>query len=150
MDAGFAISSRQRSIGFRRNGSLPSTTSATATTTTAARATASLWNPRRYSAVTSTQRSSTTAVNGESTSTTAADATDSMPTTNIRLNVYEKARTVTSVSTSGTLCTISAHDGIQGSPFGSFVDYVLDDDGNPVLLMNEMSMHTINIQKTYP
>lgn len=64
----------------------------------------------------------------------------------IRLNVYEKARTVTSVCTSGTLCTISSHEGIEGSPFGSFVDYVLDDDGNPVFLMNEMSMHTINIK----
>lgn len=64
----------------------------------------------------------------------------------IRLNVYEKARTVTSVCTSGTLCTISSHEGIDGSPFGSFVDYVLDDNGNPVFLMNEMSMHTINIK----
>ena len=42
---------------------------------------------------------------------------------------------------------MSSHEGIEGSPFGSFVDYVLDDEGNPVLLMNEMSMHTINIQK---
>lgn len=65
----------------------------------------------------------------------------------IRLNIYEKARTVTSVCTSGTLCTTSVHDGIQGAPFGSHVDYVLDDDGNPVLLMNEMSMHTINVHK---
>ncbi|KAL3937957.1 MAG: hypothetical protein SGBAC_007039 [Bacillariaceae sp.] len=65
----------------------------------------------------------------------------------IRLNLFEKAKTVTSVCTSGTLCTMSSHEGIEGSPFGSFVDYVLDDDGNPVLLMNEMSMHTINIQK---
>lgn len=65
----------------------------------------------------------------------------------IRLNVFEKARTVTSVCTSGTLCTVSATDGIQGSPFGSFVDYVLDDNGLPVLLMNDMSMHTININK---
>lgn len=38
-------------------------------------------------------------------------------------------------------------DDIQGAPFGSFVDYVLDDAGNPVLLMNEMSMHTVNIQR---
>lgn len=44
-------------------------------------------------------------------------------------------------------CTVSGHDGIQGAPFGSFVDYVLDDEGNPVLLMNEMSMHTINIEQ---
>ena len=65
----------------------------------------------------------------------------------IRLNVFEKARTVASVCTSGTLCTVSGHEGIEGSPFGSFVDYVLDDEGNPVLLMNEMSMHTMNIEK---
>eukprot|EP00980_Cylindrotheca_fusiformis_P022761 scaffold9704_cov113-Cylindrotheca_fusiformis.AAC.5 len=65
----------------------------------------------------------------------------------IRLNIFEKTKTVTSVCTSGTLCTVSSHDGIQGAPFGSFVDYVLDAEGNPVLLMNEMSMHTINIQQ---
>jgi len=59
----------------------------------------------------------------------------------------KKTKTVTSVCTSGTLCTMSSHEGIEGSPFGSFVDYVLDDEGNPVTLMNEMSMHTINIQK---
>lgn len=73
-------------------------------------------------------------------------ATASVPNLNIRLNVNEKARTVTSVCTSGTLCTSSSHEGIEGAPFGSYVDYVLDDDGNPVLLMNEMSMHTINIR----
>jgi putative heme iron utilization protein len=67
--------------------------------------------------------------------------------TDIRLNVFEKARTVTSVCTSGTLCTVSSHQGIEGSPFGSFVDYVLDDNGLPVLLMNDMSMHTINIER---
>jgi len=65
----------------------------------------------------------------------------------LRLNVNEKARTVASVCTSGTLCTVSGHDGIEGAPFGSFVDYVLDDEGNPVLLMNDMSMHTINIEQ---
>jgi heme iron utilization protein len=69
------------------------------------------------------------------------------PNLNIRLNVNEKARTVTSVCTSGTLCTSSGHEGIEGAPFGSYVDYVLDDKGNPVLLMNEMSMHTINIRE---
>ena len=67
--------------------------------------------------------------------------------TEIRLNVFEKARTVTSVCTSGTLCTVSSTEGITGAPFGSFVDYVLDDNGLPVLLMNDMSMHTININK---
>jgi heme iron utilization protein len=70
------------------------------------------------------------------------------PVTNIRLNVNEKARTVTSVCTSGTLCTKSIHPGIEGAPFGSFVDYVLDDAGNPILLMNDMSMHTINVNSS--
>jgi len=65
----------------------------------------------------------------------------------IRLNIPEKTKTVTSVCTSGTLCTVSTHEGIEGSPFGSFVDYVLDDEGNPVVLMNDVSMHTINIQQ---
>ena len=83
------------------------------------------------------------AVNGDSSQALADDDI----VDNIRLNVNEKARTVTSVCTSGTLCTVSGYDGIQGAPFGSFVDYVLDDEGNPVLLMNEMSMHTMNIQR---
>lgn len=74
------------------------------------------------------------------------DATDDEPVTPlIRLSVEEKAKTVISVCTSGTLCTSSTQDGIDGAPFGSYVDYVLDDGGNPILLMNEMSMHTLNI-----
>mmetsp|Transcript_19644 Transcript_19644/g.48885 ORF Transcript_19644/g.48885 Transcript_19644/m.48885 type:complete len:376 (+) Transcript_19644:223-1350(+) len=84
------------------------------------------------------------AVNGEAKN-TAMDESEYL--WELRLNVNEKARTVASVCTSGTLCTVSGHDGIQGAPFGSFVDYVLDDDGNPVLLMNDMSMHTINIEQ---
>lgn len=64
----------------------------------------------------------------------------------LRLNVYEKARTVLSISTSGTLCTVSVHPGITGAPFGSYVDYVLDDNGSPIFLLNERSMHTINFQ----
>ena len=100
--------------------------------------------------------STATVVNGESvTATTTANGESSngeggmgASTPEIRLNVYEKARTVTSVCTSGTLCTLAAREGMQGAPFGSFVDYVLDNNGNPVLLMNDMSMHTINIQQT--
>eukprot|EP00956_Cyclotella_meneghiniana_P016028 scaffold25077_cov48-Cyclotella_meneghiniana.AAC.4 len=79
--------------------------------------------------------------------TAAASTTTAIPPAEIRLNVPEKARTVCSVCTSGTLCTSSHTSGIEGAPFGSFVDYVLDDNGNPVLLMNEMSMHTLNIQQ---
>ena len=83
-----------------------------------------------------------TSINGEnSTAKTVATLTP-----NIRLNVNEKAKTVTSVCTSGTLCTKSIHPGIEDAPFGSFVDYVLDDSGSPILLMNDMSMHTINVQ----
>jgi putative heme iron utilization protein len=85
------------------------------------------------------------APNGEGSSSSSTAEDDYL--WSIRLNVFEKARTVTSVCTSGTLCTVSGHDGIQGAPFGSFVDYVLDDEGNPVLLMNEMSMHTMNIER---
>uniref|UniRef100_A0A7S2R0M7 DUF2470 domain-containing protein n=1 Tax=Eucampia antarctica TaxID=49252 RepID=A0A7S2R0M7_9STRA len=81
----------------------------------------------------SSQTDANTAVKGEST------------IANIRLSVIEKAKTVTSACTSGTLCTTSHADGIEGAPFGSFVDFVLDDEGSPVLLMNEMSMHTMNI-----
>eukprot|EP00536_Pseudo-nitzschia_multiseries_P010204 jgi/Psemu1/319810/estExt_fgenesh1_pm.C_3050004 len=88
------------------------------------------------------------AVNGDTEQTQAeAEAEASEYLWKLRLNVNEKARTVASVCTSGTLCTVSGHEGIQGAPFGSFVDYVLDDEGNPVLLMNEMSMHTINIEQ---
>jgi len=65
---------------------------------------------------------------------------------NVKLSTNEKARTVASTSTSGTLCTISCADGIEGAPFGSFVDYVLNDEGNPIFLMNEMSLHTGNIR----
>mmetsp|Transcript_11177 Transcript_11177/g.26863 ORF Transcript_11177/g.26863 Transcript_11177/m.26863 type:complete len:378 (+) Transcript_11177:231-1364(+) len=87
-------------------------------------------------------------VNGEAKNEQSRSATeDSEYLWQLRLNVNEKARTVASVCTSGTLCTVSGHDGIEGAPFGSFVDYVLDDEGNPVLLMNDMSMHTINIEQ---
>jgi putative heme iron utilization protein len=95
-----------------------------------------------YSAKNKFRAQATVAVNGDSTQSTTDHNLD-----NIRLNVFEKAKTVTSVCKSGTLCTVSGHEGIEGSPFGSFVDYVLDDQGNPVLLMNEMSMHTINIEQ---
>lgn len=66
---------------------------------------------------------------------------------NVKLSTCEKARTVTSVNHSGTLCTVSVSEGIEGAPFGSFVDYVLDDEGNPIFLMNEMSLHTVNIRE---
>lgn len=84
-------------------------------------------------------------VNGSSQADTNTSVEGDSTIANIRLSVIEKAKTVTSVCTSGTLCTTSRSDSIEGAPFGSFVDFVLDDNGNPVLLMNEMSMHTMNI-----
>jgi heme iron utilization protein len=114
--------------GPRKAAAISTTSTTTATTTRTAKTS-------RRSAVTRTLQFEQ--INGE----------EAPAIPNIRLNINEKARTVTSVCKSGTLCTLSAADGIEGAPFGSFVDYVLDDQGHPILLMNEMSMHTINIRK---
>lgn len=43
----------------------------------------------------------------------------------IRPTVTDRARTITHVCTSGTLCTTSVMEGVVGSPFGSYVDYIL-------------------------
>lgn len=64
----------------------------------------------------------------------------------IRPSITDKARTITHVCTSGTLCTTSVMDEVKGSPFGSYVDYILDDSGWPVLLLSEQSLHTVNIR----
>ena len=64
----------------------------------------------------------------------------------IRPSIFDKARTITHVCTSGTLCTLSIEEGVQGSPFGSYVDYILDDNGWPVMLLSEQSLHTLNIK----
>jgi len=95
-------------------------------------------NSRRIS----TQQYASIAINGEASST---DESQPPPPPNVRLSIEEKAKTVISVCTSGTLCTTSSEQDMVGTPFGSYVDYVLDNDGNPILLMNEMSMHTLNI-----
>jgi hypothetical protein len=52
----------------------------------------------------------------------------------IILSTIERARTVTHVANSGSLCTYSLSDDpeLQGAPFGSHVDYVLDSNGWPV------------------
>ena len=67
-----------------------------------------------------------------------------------RPSTVDKARTITHVCTSGTLCTTSRGEhapGTEGSPFGSYVDYILDDKGWPVLLLSDQSMHTANIKE---
>ena len=66
----------------------------------------------------------------------------------IRPSITDKARTITHVCTSGTLCTTSVMEKVEGSPFGSYVDYILDDNGWPVLLLSEQSLHTINIKSS--
>lgn len=69
---------------------------------------------------------------------------------NIRPSITDKARTVSAVCTSGTFCTTCAgneHADVKGSPFGSYVDYVLDERGWPVLLLGEQSLHTRNIKQ---
>lgn len=101
--------------------------------------------PSRHLKSSNVASATAVAVNGEAKQESATEESEYL--WELRLNVNEKARTVASVCTSGTLCTVSGHDGIQGAPFGSYVDYVLDDVGNPVLLMNDMSMHTINIEQ---
>lgn len=64
-----------------------------------------------------------------------------------RPSIVDKARTITHICTSGTLCTTSVMADAEGSPFGSYVDYVLDDNGWPVMLLSAQSLHTININK---
>mmetsp|Transcript_24825 Transcript_24825/g.41369 ORF Transcript_24825/g.41369 Transcript_24825/m.41369 type:complete len:338 (-) Transcript_24825:54-1067(-) len=63
----------------------------------------------------------------------------------IRPSITDKARTITHVCTSGTLCTTSIMDDVANSPFGSYVDYVLDEMGRPVMLLSDQSLHTQNI-----
>ncbi|CAM9112613.1 unnamed protein product [Choristocarpus tenellus] len=66
----------------------------------------------------------------------------------IILSTTERARTVTYVAKSGTLCTFAKSDDteLDGSPFGSHVDYVLDQQGWPTFLLAEASLHTENIK----
>lgn len=65
----------------------------------------------------------------------------------IRPSIVDKARTITHVCTSGTLCTTSVMEDVNGAPFGSYVDYILDERGWCVLLLSEQSLHTSNIVK---
>mmetsp|Transcript_14428 Transcript_14428/g.20452 ORF Transcript_14428/g.20452 Transcript_14428/m.20452 type:complete len:340 (-) Transcript_14428:2-1021(-) len=66
----------------------------------------------------------------------------------IILSTVERARTVTHIANSGSLCTYSKSDDpvLQGAPFGSHVDYVLDSNGWPIFLLAEASLHTNNIK----
>eukprot|EP01039_Chlorochromonas_danica_P002766 gene2766-3020_t len=64
----------------------------------------------------------------------------------IRPSITDKARTVTYICTSGTLCTSSVMEGVQGVPFGSYVDYIIDEQGWPILLLGGQSLHTQNVK----
>ena len=56
----------------------------------------------------------------------------------------ERARTLFSESTTGTLSTISRK--CQGFPFGSLMPYALDVQGRPLFLISSMAMHTQNLK----
>eukprot|EP01032_Pedospumella_encystans_P013100 gene13100-15102_t len=68
------------------------------------------------------------------------------PTKYIRPSIIDKARTITHICTSGTLCTTSVAPEMEGFPFGSYVDFITDENGWPVLLISNQSLHTQNIQ----
>jgi putative heme iron utilization protein len=54
----------------------------------------------------------------------------------------ERARELAVRERAGTLCTLSKRH--QGYPFGSVVQYALDNHGNPILLISAMAQHTQN------
>lgn len=55
----------------------------------------------------------------------------------------ETARTIVDLVAHGTLCTIS-EDGI---PLGTYVSYVLDDAGQPILRLRADAVHTANLKR---
>lgn len=75
--------------------------------------------------------------NGSSSSNGAGPAAGAMPTD------AETARTIVDLVAHGTLCTIS-EDGI---PLGTYVSYVLDDAGQPILRLRADAVHTANLKR---
>lgn len=55
----------------------------------------------------------------------------------------ERVRTLISLSTIGTLCTLSRKR--EGFPFGSLMPYAVDSAGRPIFLISSMAMHTQNL-----
>jgi hypothetical protein len=55
----------------------------------------------------------------------------------------ETARTVVDLVAHGTLCTI----GEDGIPLGTYVSYVLDSEGQPILRLRADAVHTANLQR---
>jgi hypothetical protein len=60
--------------------------------------------------------------------------------------ITEKSRTISNICLTGTLCSLSKSDEIEGSPYGSSVDFITDEKGWPVLLLSDLSEHAQNIQ----
>jgi len=56
----------------------------------------------------------------------------------------QEARTFLQATHSGILSTLSVK--FEGYPFGSIAPFVLDDDGNPLILISTIAEHTKNIQ----
>jgi putative heme iron utilization protein len=66
---------------------------------------------------------------------------------NFHPTVTDRARTITHICGGGTLCTTSVISDVRDYPYGSYVDYILDEKGWPVLLLNNNSLHTQNIRQ---
>jgi heme oxygenase (biliverdin-IX-beta and delta-forming) len=56
----------------------------------------------------------------------------------------ERARTLAHLGRTGTLATMSRRH--PGHPFASVMPYALDDEGQPLLLISSMAMHTQNLE----
>lgn len=69
------------------------------------------------------------------------------PAQQIRLTVSERARTVTYVATAATLSTVAEHgvEEARGAPFGTYVDYILDDK---VIITLDCCLMLMSIQVT--
>ncbi|MHC4390757.1 MAG: HugZ family pyridoxamine 5'-phosphate oxidase [Planctomycetota bacterium] len=46
----------------------------------------------------------------------------------------------------GTLSTLSAHEGIEGFPFGSVTPFALTEDGHPILILADIAQHAKNLR----
>lgn len=67
----------------------------------------------------------------------------SAPCCHSRMSSAEVARTITSLLSYGTLSTITE----DGSPLGTFVTFVLEDDGCPLLRLRADAVHTSNLKQ---
>lgn len=63
---------------------------------------------------------------------------------NNRPKSAETARTVVDIVAHGTLCTV----GEDGLPLGTYCNYVLDDQGMPVLRLRADAVHTANLKRS--